>query len=229
MSTREAVLVDALGTLVSLEPPAPRLRRTLSERAGLEVSASEAERAIAAEIAYYRAHLAGGRDAASLADLRLRCAAAMRAALPRPAEQVRLEVLLAALLDALEFRQFPDALPALRAIRARGVRIVVVSNWDVSLADVLARLGLTPLLDGIVTSAEVGASKPAPAIFDQALAIARTSAERALHVGDSVVEDVEGARAAGIEPILLQRNGSPEARGVRTIASLSELDGLLAD
>jgi putative hydrolase of the HAD superfamily len=77
-----AVLLDALGTLVRLEPPAPRLRRELASRFGLRVSEAEAELAIAAEIAYYRAHLDEGRDLSSVAALRVRCAEALAAALP---------------------------------------------------------------------------------------------------------------------------------------------------
>ena len=100
--------------------------------------------------------------------------------------------------------------------------MVVVSNWDVSLAEVLERVGLAPLLDGVVTSAAVGAAKPDPAIFAHALALAGVPAARARHVGDSLDEDVAGARAAGIEPVLLRRDGGPRpGRGVRTIAGLS--------
>jgi len=74
-----AILLDALGTLVALEPPAPRLRAALASRFGLEVSHDEAARAIAAEIAYYRAHFDAGRDEASLRELRRRSAAVLPA------------------------------------------------------------------------------------------------------------------------------------------------------
>ena len=69
-----------------------------------------------------------------------------------------------------------------------------------------------------------GARKPAPEIFRRALALAGAAAGEALHVGDSVEEDVAGARSAGIEPVLLRRDGaSGQALGVRTISSLAEL------
>ena len=76
-----AVLLDALGTLLALEPPGPPLRQELRRR-GLDVSLEEAERAVAAEIAYYRQHHLEGFDARSLAGLRERCAAVLRDALP---------------------------------------------------------------------------------------------------------------------------------------------------
>jgi putative hydrolase of the HAD superfamily len=116
--------------------------------------------------------------------------------------------------------------PALTAARSRGQRLVVVSNWDASLHGVLRALGLEPLLDGILTSAEAGARKPASAIFEQALTVAGAGPKQAIHVGDSLEEDVAGARAAGIEPVLVRRDGGPAASGVRTISSLEQLAGL---
>jgi putative hydrolase of the HAD superfamily len=128
-----------------------------------------------------------------------------------------------ALLAALRFTAFPDVRPALVAARARGQRLVVVSNWDVSLVGVLRGLGLEPLLDGVLTSAGAGVRKPAPAIFSRALELAGVPAGDAIHVGDSLDEDVAGARAAGIEPVLIRRGPGPIVAGVRTISSLSEL------
>jgi putative hydrolase of the HAD superfamily len=218
-----AILLDALGTLVALEPPAPRLRSELAERFGLEVNEDDAARAIAAEIAYYRAHLDEGRDADGLESLRRRCAEVMRSALPGDGPGLEVDRLVEALLASLHFTAFRDVRPALEAARERGQRLVVVSNWDVSLLSVLRGLGLEPLLDAIVTSAGAGARKPSPAIFEQALALVGVSAGDAIHVGDTLDEDVAGARAAGIEPILIRRGDGPPVPGVRTISSLSEL------
>lgn len=221
-----AVLLDALGTLVALEPPAPLLRAELSRRFGLEVSEDQAAQAIGAEIAYYRAHLDEGRDQTDLAALRRRCAGVLRAELPAAGLELELDPLVDALLASLRFTAFADVRPALIAARAGGRRLVVVSNWDVSLHGVLRALGLEPLLDGIVTSAGAGARKPAPAIFEQALKLAGAAPEQAIHVGDSLEEDVVGARTAGIEPVLVRRDRGPTVNGVRTISSLAELGGL---
>jgi putative hydrolase of the HAD superfamily len=81
-----------------------------------------------------------------------------------------------------------------------------------------------------VASAEVGAAKPDPAIFAHALALAGVGAEAAWHVGDSPDADVRGALAAGLQPVLVARDGA-SARvpdGVPTIASLTELPELCA-
>ena len=154
-----AVLLDALGTLMYFEPPAPLLRVALRERLGVVVPEEARSAAIRAEIAYYRAHLNEGRDPGSLADLRRRSAEAMRPALGVDAST---DALTEALLAALRFRAYSDAAPALRALRARGLSIVVVSNWDHSLHERLAEAGLAPLVDGAVASAELGRAKPGP-------------------------------------------------------------------
>jgi putative hydrolase of the HAD superfamily len=203
-----------MGTLLTFEPPAPHLRAALLQRTGVDVGAERAEHAIRAEIGYYRAHIGDGGDEAGLAALRRASAEAMRPALGLDADR---DLLTAALLDSLRFLAFPEVPSALRALRTQGLRLVVVSNWDVSLHERLAETGLAPLLDGAVASAEVGAAKPDPEIFERALAIAGAAPSEAVHVGDSPLEDVEGARAAGLRAVLLARDGGGD------ISSLDEL------
>jgi HAD superfamily hydrolase (TIGR01509 family) len=213
-STVSAVLLDGMGTLLTLIPPAPALA------AALGVDEATAERAFRAEVAYYVSHHLEGSDPFSLEDLRARCALVLADAAGADPESA-----LDALIASLRFEPFPDAVPALTALRTLGLRLVVVSNWDCSLHDVLAGIGLAPLVDGVVTSAEVGAAKPARRIFDAALELAGCGAERVLHVGDSAANDVEGAMAAGLRAVLLDRGGVP---GPATITSLSELPALLS-
>jgi putative hydrolase of the HAD superfamily len=221
------VLLDAMGTLLTFEPPAPHLRAALLARTGVDVGLEAASRAIRAEIAYYRAHLHLGGDPAGLAALRRASAEAMR---PELGElEIGGEQLTSALLDSLRFLAFPEVAGALAALRRLGARLVVVSNWDVSLHERLAETGLAPLVDGAVASAEVGVAKPDPAIFDHALSLVGGGTEGAWHVGDSVEADVEGALAAGIRPVLLTRDGADAAPppGVPAIASLTELPRLV--
>lgn len=208
-STTRAVFLDALGTLVDLEPPWIQLAAAL----GTDVT-DELVAAVRKEMAFYKDHAAEGRDAESLATLRARCADILSWELDR-------EVPVETLVDSIRFRAFPDAGPALAALRKRGLQLVCVSNWDISLDEVLARCGIREALDGVVSSAAAGASKPDPAIFAAALELAGCRAAEALHVGDTSEEDVAGARAAGIRPVLLDRTGGGN------IASLEEIAGLL--
>ena len=223
-----AALLDALGTLLWLEPPAPALRRELADRAGLQVDDDAARAAMAAEIDYYRAHNLEGGDREGLAALRRRCATVVRDALAERGHRAPLEPIQDALLAALRFRAFPEAAAGLARLRGAGLRLVVVSNWDVSLHDRLVETGLAKLVDGAVTSAELGAPKPDPAIFLEALALTGVPREAAIHAGDSLHEDVAGARAAGVEPVLVWRDGEPpaEARDVRTVRGLDGLADL---
>jgi putative hydrolase of the HAD superfamily len=217
------VLLDALGTLVELQPPAPRLQRLLRE-SGVQVTEEQAAAGFGAEIAYYLDHHLEGTDPERLERLRDRCADEMRRALAIPnldhASARR------AMLGALEFVPYPDAPPALEELRSRGVKLVIASNWDCSLPEWLAPAGIMELVDDVVTSAEVGAAKPEPRVFQRALALAGVEPDAALHVGDKVDNDVAGAAAAGIRGVLVQREGEPPP-GVEAVRSLLELPALL--
>jgi putative hydrolase of the HAD superfamily len=204
-----AVFLDALGTLVDLEPPWIGLRRAL----GGAIPEDRLITAVRTEMSYYRDHSIEGHDAASLADLRRRCAAVL-------SEGLGVEVSAATLVSAIHFSAFADSAPALAALRERGLVTVCVSNWDVSLARVLERCGLAPGLDAIVCSAEAGARKPDPAIFERALTLAGCSAGEAVHVGDTPDEDLEGAHAAGIRALLIRREGGGD---VSSLAEVTEV------
>lgn len=223
---REVVLLDALGTLVDLRPPWPLLVEQLLCR-GVAVTEEEARTALLAEIAFYRGHHDMASDDAGLAELRARCTVVLRDALPPSAAGLGVAELQAVLLDSLRFEAYPDVRVTLEALRAKGLRLVVVSNWDVSLHAVLHDTGLDGLLDAVLTSAECGVAKPEPAIFARALqAVGVSDPARALHVGDTVAEDVAGARAAGIEAVLIARDGAGGPDGVTTLPSLKGLEHL---
>jgi putative hydrolase of the HAD superfamily len=192
-----AILLDCLGTLVRLEPPAPRLAHALG------IPLVGAERAMRAEIAYYRRHMHEARDRTSLAGLRARCAAIV-------SDELGLHVDVPTLLAALEFTPYPDVRNTLERWRARDMKLVVVSNWDVSLHEVLDRCDLTRLLDGAVSSAEVGAAKPDPAPVLAGLAIAGVAAGEAVLIGDDPEADLGAAEAAGVRAILLDRTAGEE-------------------
>lgn len=217
MRTR-AVLLDALGTLVFFGPPAPRLA------AALGVDEDAARRAMRAEIAHYRAHLGRASDLEGLRALRRDCAQVVEDELRtgRPLEEV-----LDALLAAIRFEPYPEVPGVLAELRERGLALVVCSNWDVSLREVLRATGLARLVDGVVVSAEEGVAKPDPQLFARALALAGVPAEAAVHVGDTYGEDVAGALAAGVRPVFLARQDEPEPDGIATLRDLSGLPALL--
>jgi putative hydrolase of the HAD superfamily len=221
----KVIFLDALGTLVALEDPSPALVRLLRERHGLTVGEADARRAMHAEMTHYRNECGRAADSDSLAALRLECAQIVLDALGEAPAAPPAEQLVPTLLDALRFDVFADVTAALEGWRGQGRRLFVVSNWDISLHEVLRQTGLDRAVDGVISSAQAGFSKPDPRIFAAALKLARCRADEALHIGDSLDEDVAGAHAAGIEAVLLARGNRGEAApdGVRMIASLLEL------
>jgi len=127
------------------------------------------------------------------------------------------------LADAIVLRPFADVPPGLRLLEERGLAVAVVSNGDCSLGASLESAGLR--FDVVVDSATTGAAKPDPVIFGTALGRLGVSANRALHVGDDPANDLMGARAAGIDAVLIDRSDD-RSRG--SIGALTELEALLA-
>jgi putative hydrolase of the HAD superfamily len=189
----EAVTIDAFGTLVSLRDPVPALQLALGEH-GVARTEGEVRRAFRAEAAYYVGRSHEGRDEATLALLRRDCAAVFLEAAEAELDPAAFAP---AYVASLEFEAEDGAAEACRALAGAGLRLAVVSNWDVALHGYLATLGLDALFDTVVTSAEAGAPKPAPAVFELALERLGTPPARAVHVGDSRADE-EGAQAAGL-------------------------------
>jgi putative hydrolase of the HAD superfamily len=126
---------------------------------------------------------------------------------------------------------FPDVIPALDALVSEGVRLAVISNWSWQAPELLHDLELARHFEALVISARVGFLKPHRGIFDHALEVMGVTPDRAIHVGDSVRADVEGSRAAGITPVLIDRSSHVHARGNRTrprdVPVITDLFGLL--
>jgi putative hydrolase of the HAD superfamily len=123
---------------------------------------------------------------------------------------------------------FADAEPALHALREAGSALVLVTNGASCLQrEKLAGSGLAGLLDAVVVSGDVGTGKPDPRIFARAVAAAGARPREAVMVGDNVAKDVEGALAAGLDAVWLNRDARPRPDGFagRQIATLGELYG----
>ena len=186
----DAVTIDAYGTLVRLRDPVPALRAALAAR-GHDATDDAVRAAFAAEVAYYVPRAHEGRDAATLAALRRTCT------------HVFLDAAGADTLDAdefpfvasLAFELVPGGREACDDLSRAGLRLCVVSNWDIGLSEHLQRLGLDL---PVVTSAEAGAAKPDPAVFELALLrLGVADPGRAVHVGDDPADEA-GARAGGL-------------------------------
>ena len=205
-AVHRACLIDALGTTVRLLPPWEGLDPELVD--GLDPAL--VRRSFEAEMTFYAAHAHEATDEAALATLRAASAEVLSDGLGR-------DVGVDAMMAAIAFEPYEDAVPALTRLRELGLRTICVSNWDYDLPAVLERVGLSACFDGVVTSAAAGSRKPEPAIFEVALEAAGCEAAEAIHVGDSV-EDVVGARGAGIDVLRIDRGGEGD------IASLAQIE-----
>lgn len=125
---------------------------------------------------------------------------------------------------------FPETVRTLAALKTQGVELGIISNFDSRLFSVMRGLGITDMFDTVTISSLAQAAKPSAKIFQLALDKHVVEPEEALHIGDSLRDDVEGARKAGLQAVLLDRDHrheGPLPSGVRRISSLSELPDLL--
>lgn len=192
-SELDSVTIDAMGTLVELDDPIECLRSALRERA-VVASTEDVGAAFAAEVEYYLRHAHEGRDETSLRALGEACAAVFLRHLDADLDAAEFAP---AFVGSLRFRALSGVPEALDVLRASGLSLACVSNWDVSLGSHLERTELARRLDVVVSSAEAGAPKPDPRPFRLALEQLGVEADRTVHVGDGST-DVEGAAAAGL-------------------------------
>jgi len=125
------------------------------------------------------------------------------------------------------FAVFDEALPVLRGLKEKGLRLGVVSDWQKGLGHFCEELGLAAYLDVVVASGEVGWQKPDPRLLETARKRMNIPANEILHVGDSLT-DIEGARAAGFAAALLVREGEPAMKEVPVIRNLRDLLSLVS-
>jgi len=120
--------------------------------------------------------------------------------------------------------------PALAALRARGLRLVVVSNANGRLHHLFERIGLLDAFDYVFDSHREGIEKPDPRYFAIALERSGSAAPSTIHVGDLYYVDVVGARAAGISPVLFDVADlypdvdCPRVRSLRELAAIIETE-----
>lgn len=122
----------------------------------------------------------------------------------------------------------PDAVvPALQALRAGGLRLVVVSNANGTLRAKFEQLGLSVHVDCLLDSCEFGVEKPDPRLFEIAMEKSGATADSTVHVGDLYHVDVLGARAAGLRGVLYDEAGLYEGVDCPRVRTLAELVALV--
>ena len=230
------VIFDAYGTLLELDDFFGRIQRCCAAQ-GVDISPETARAAGEAEMRHYIANIRRAYDETGWHALCRECALVMAQVIEssHPGLKSTPETWLQILESAIRFRVFPEVVATLQTLRAQGMGLGVLSNWDFRLPQVLDETGLSQYFSFVLTSAATGHEKPARQIFDIGFDLAlgevpSLSGERCYYVGDHLDKDVLGARAAGLTPIWLVRDGSEPRNdydGVTRIAKLDELPQLL--
>ncbi len=122
---------------------------------------------------------------------------------------------------------YGDVRPTLEALKARGLRLGVLSNWSEHLALVLERHGLDRYFSFLVVSAEAGCEKPEEKIFRLALDRAETPIDRILYIGDYPEEDILPAERIGLDALLIDRYEKYGRYRLPSIQRLTDVPGLL--
>jgi putative hydrolase of the HAD superfamily len=127
----------------------------------------------------------------------------------------------------LDWRTFPDVHPTLQTLAKAGVKLGVISNWGPDLVETLESAGVRDYFDAVISSWDLRAMKPASRLFAAALEQTGVAPNEAVHVGDNLVSDVEGAARAGITPVLLDRKQAHSDATCLRIGTLSELTAII--
>lgn len=134
------------------------------------------------------------------------------------------------LFAASDATLYDDVIPTLQQLKANGLKLAIVSNWDTPLHPLTERLGIMHYFDAIVASHDtrVKSAKPDPGIFRYAMEAVGVSAGEVVHVGDTYAADIIGAQGVGIRAILIDRDGVQAGIWPETIQGLAELEELLS-
>lgn len=226
----KAVFFDLYNTLVGYEPPREELEARVLKDLGIDVSPEAFRRPLViADEFIYREHARSPLSKRSKEETMVLYAQYQGIVLKEAGIDASQE-LIASILDKwqqVKFKMvlFDDVMPVLTHLRELGLILGLISNVDRDITPLCQELGLSALLQVMVTSQEVGFNKPQPEIFQEALKQAGVKSSEAIYVGDQYQIDVVGANKAGMQGILLDRGGyfegiadSPRIRSLTEVA-----------
>jgi len=220
LKRRRAVLFDAAGTLIELREPVGETYARVAREYGVAIPPSRLDAAFRVAFPAAPPMVFPGASSDEIPRLEKawwRSVVSKTFQAADPSARFSdfggfFEDLFATMGRPQSWREVPGARDLLLRLRSIHWATAVVSNFDRRLPNLLEGLGLAELFDAIVLCSDVGAAKPAAAIFQRALEQLQISASRAIVVGDDQTLDIAGARAAGLQAI--------------HVGSLARLDGL---
>ncbi len=206
----KAVFFDLYHTLLGYDPSREELQARALKEFGFEVDAEALRRPLVVADEYiYREHARASLGRRSKEEQMAVWAQYERILLKESGIEVDDQLIMGLLGKMREFglKQvlFDDVLPTLNELKKQGLILGLISNVDQDITSLLDNLGLTALLQVVVTSQDAGFNKPSPEIFQEAVKKAGVQANEALYVGDQYQIDVVGANKAGMKGILIDR------------------------
>lgn len=224
----KAVFFDLYYTLIRYEPPREELQAKALKELGVEVRPEAlrlplitADEFIYKEIARYPMNQRSDEEKTTLY-------VQHQQILLKEAGVEAFEQLAPSLLSKMQqfdmkLVLFDDVTPALTDLKSRGLILGLISNIDRNITPLLDNLGLSSLLQVVVTSRDSGFNKPQPEIFHEALRQAGVQALESMYVGDQYQMDIVGASKAGLKGVLLDRNGLFGETDCPRVRSLTQL------
>ena len=212
-SAVEALLLDAVGTLIHLREPPARVYVRVARSHGIDVDPQHVNRALSARLAR---HAPPSPKGVPLHEIPSREREGWRAVVREvlgdlAADGPCFDSLFELYGAAQTWEVAPLVSAALDHTRARGIRLALVSNMDARIITLLEELGLTPKLDAIVIPSNCGWVKPDPGIFQVAVERLGVPLQAGLYIGDHDVDCVDAARAAGLRALRYDPEADPHA------------------
>ena len=230
-----AVFFDWFNTLAHYYPPREDLERQALQEAGFTVSPQAVSRGLyLADKSFYEENARlplrqRSREEQAKIYVNYQVIVLKEAGIEPSQDLVfRLTARMRELNTTMRFVLYDDVVDTLKTVKARGLKVGLLTNLQTEIDSMCRELGIAPYIDFIVTSGEVGADKPQPPIFLRALELAKARPAEAIHVGDQYQNDCQGARGVGINPLLIDRDGLyPEVKDCPRIRKLSEVTRFL--
>ncbi len=227
----KAIFFDWFYTLARLEPPRYQLYSQAFREFGIELSPEKVMRGILVADQYFFEENAKSPVVERSPEEQVKLyiyypnAILTEAGVKAP-EELPLKIMkrVREQFKEVTFALFDDVLPTLKELKQKNLALGLLTNLDSDMVSICRGLGIESYISFVVTAKEAGTDKPSPPIFLAALDKAGVNASESVHIGDQYKFDVIGARAVGINPILIDRyNMCPEVSDFPRIHSLTEL------
>lgn len=229
----KAISFDFYNTLVRFWPPLDEIQQAACLELGINVSKSGIDHGYSVADVYFNSENANSPIALRTEGERLDFFSRYEqmilegAGVPVSMDLAR-QIWTMAMSVPKDFTPFEEVIPVLEELKKKGYRLGVLSNLRRDMQELCGRLGLASYLDFFVSSVDAGTEKPHAPIFLSALEQMSAEPGETVHVGDQYCSDVQGARAVGMHPVLIDRGGWNKTIGdCPKISSLSQLPALL--